>query len=121
MHTVVDTNILIDYLSGIPQAKRELRRYTGITISHMTWMEVMAGAHPGADEQQIRAFLAQYTVQTIDTAIAERAVAVRRAHRIRLPDAIIWATAQQLGLLFVTRNTKDFPANDPAVRIPYKV
>ena len=40
---------------------------------------------------------------------------------MKLPDAIIWASAQANGLLFVTRNTKDFPANDPGMRMPYRV
>jgi predicted nucleic acid-binding protein len=55
----------------------------------------------------------------LDRAIAERAVAIRREKRIRLPDAIIWATAQIHSLLLVSRNTRDFPANDPGVRVPY--
>ena len=52
--------------------------------------------------------------------VTEQAVALRREHRIRLPDAIIWATARASGALLVTRNTKDFPANDPGIRVPYQ-
>ncbi len=37
----------------------------------------------------------------------------------RLPDAIIWATAREASALLVTRNTKDFPADVPGVRVPY--
>ena len=44
-----------------------------------------------------------------------------RDHRLRLPDAIIWATARVAGAVLVTRNTKDVPAGDPAVRVPYSV
>ena len=40
-----DTNILIDYLNAVPQARSELQRYTEKAISIITWMEVMAGAH----------------------------------------------------------------------------
>lgn len=39
--------------------------------------------------------------------------------RIRLPDAIIWATADVGGLLLVTRNTRDFDASNPGICIPY--
>jgi hypothetical protein len=38
-----------------------------------------------------------------------------------LPDAVIWATAQTQAVLLVTRNTKDFAADDPSVRLPYKL
>jgi len=34
-------------------------------------------------------------------------------------DAIVWASARQHGCLLVTRNTRDFPADNPGVRAPY--
>jgi len=40
---------------------------------------------------------------------------------MRLPDAIIWASAQSQDALLVTRNARDFPANAPDVRIPYQL
>ena len=46
---------------------------------------------------------------------------IRRRYKIRLPDAVIWATARILGCLLVTRNIRDFPKDDPGVRIPYKL
>lgn len=47
------------------------------------------------------------------------AVQIRRAQRIRLPDAIIWATAQVNNAVLVTRNTKDFPPDQEGIRLPY--
>ncbi|MGB5773834.1 MAG: PIN domain-containing protein, partial [Sedimenticolaceae bacterium] len=55
----------------------------------------------------------------IDSAIAEIAVDVRRINKMRLPDAIIWASAQKENALLVSRNTKDFPVDAPGIRIPY--
>jgi len=43
----------------------------------------------------------------------------RRERKVKLPDAIILATAELEGRLLVTRNTKDFPSDDPGVRVPY--
>jgi hypothetical protein len=51
--------------------------------------------------------------------VSREAVALRRTRRIRLPDAIVWASARSESALLVTRNTKDFPADDPGVRVPY--
>jgi predicted nucleic acid-binding protein len=62
-----------------------------------------------------------FDVIDLDRAIAERAVLIRREKRVRLPDAIIWATAQVHSLLLVSRNTKDFPEDDPGVRVPYRL
>jgi len=115
-----DTNILIDYLNEAPQARAEIQRYSDKAISIVTWMEVMVGADPSV-EAATCAFLDDFELLGLDEKVAERAVRLRRSHRIRLPDAIIWATAQVNSMLLVTRNTKDFPASDPGIRAPYRL
>jgi len=113
-----DTNILIDHLNAMPQARDELARYESRNISVVTWMEVLIGA-PQELEAATRAFLAGFTVIPLDDAVAEHAVRIRRARRIKLPDAIIHASAEAHSLLLVTRNTRDFGTDTPGVRIPY--
>jgi predicted nucleic acid-binding protein len=113
-----DTNILIDYLSASLSARAELDRYTDKAISVVTWMEVMVGAK-GDLQAPTRAFLNAFRRIAIDDDVAERAVELRKTHRMKLPDAIIWASAQEHAMLLVTRNTKDYPKNDPGVRVPY--
>ncbi|MCM2404099.1 type II toxin-antitoxin system VapC family toxin [Rhizobium sp. S153] len=115
-----DTNILIDYLNGIEQAKDELALYEGRAISIITWMEVMVGA-AGDLAAVTRAFLSGFEILAVDEAVAERAVAIRQARRVKLPDAIIRASAEVHGLLLVSRNDKDFPPDDPGVRMPYRI
>ena len=121
MNAVVDTNILIDYLNGSSKAKHELEAFEIIYISLISWMEVLAGAAEGDEESAIREFLRRFRVHPVDEGVAERAIEIRRKNKMRLPDAIIWATAQQLGFLLATRNTRDFPRNNPGVRIPYSI
>lgn len=120
MNAVLDTNILIDYLNGVKAARDEIGRYPQPCISPISWMEVMVGT-TAEDEASIRHFLAGFRQVFIDHDIAERAVAIRREYRLRLPDAIIWASAQSEGALLVTRNSKDFPPDDPGVRVPYRL
>ena len=118
-----DTNILIDYLNGIPAAKTELDRYTGKddkAISVIAWMEVLVGTTPET-EQVTRSFLASFLSLPIDAPVASRSVEIRKSHKIKLPDAIVWATAQVHGRILVTRNTKDFAENEPGVRTPYRL
>ena len=116
-----DTNILIDYLNGIPDAGKEIGRYREKAISLITWMEVMVGA-TAQDETIIKAFLSQFELLPIDSTVSAEAVAIRRTRRIKLPDAIILATARTTDRLLVTRNTKDFPAGlDADVRLPYRL
>jgi predicted nucleic acid-binding protein len=115
-----DTNILVDYLNAVPQAHTELHRYEEKAVSIVTWMEVMVGAESGL-EVATRRFLDDFTILAVDEKVAERAVGLRRDHRIKLPDAVIWATAKVHALLLVTRNVKDFPQRDPGVRMPYRL
>jgi len=115
-----DTNILIDFLRGVPAAREEINRYQDRAISVVTWMEVMVGV-PAAAERGTRDFLDRFVLIGLDEAVAERAVALRRQHRLKLPDAIVWASAQVQAMLLVTRDTNGFPADDPGVRIPYRV
>jgi predicted nucleic acid-binding protein len=116
-----DTNILIDHLNGIGQATGEIRASAGPAISVITWIEVMAGAADKAQEAILRAFLTNFECLPVTSAVAERAAENRRARRIKLPDAIILATAETAGRILVTRNVRDFPAGTSGVRVPYQI
>ena len=113
-----DTNILIDYLRGVPQARAECDRHADRAVSIVSWMEVMAGS-TAANEADARSFLLNFSTLPLGAEVAERAFLLRRNNRIKLPDAIVQATAEAVGRLLVTRNTRDFPAGTPGVRIPY--
>ena len=77
----------------------------------------MVGAQ--GDEQRVRDFLARFFVAApLDDATAEITVQLRREYRLRLPDAMIWATARVQGAELVTRNSKDFDPAWSGIRIP---
>ncbi len=120
MKALFDTNILIDFLNGIPAARKELDLYESRAISIVTWMEVMCGGEPELADTT-RAFLSRFTMIPIGEEIAERAVTLRREKNLKLPDAIILATSLETGWMLVTRNTKDFSGKLPGVRHPYRV
>jgi predicted nucleic acid-binding protein len=117
---LLDTNILIDFLRGVSAARDELDRYSDKAISIITWMEVMAGA-PTQAARDTRTFLDGFVLIDLNQKVAERAVTLRREHRLKLPDAIVSASAQVEAMLLVTRDTKGFPSDDPGVRMPYRV
>ncbi len=119
LKALFDTNLLVDYLNGVADAREELARYENASISVITWMEVMVGAN-AASETATRRFLASFDRLGVTEAVGERAVTLRRTMKLRLPDAIILATAQVDNLLLVTRNTKDFNADIPGIRVPYQ-
>jgi len=113
-----DTNILIDYLNGIQEARSELALYRDKAISIVSWMEIQVGTTP-EDQRAVDRFLGSFTVVPLDASISVEAVALRKTTRVKLPDAIIWATANVSSRLLVTRNSKDFSASLPGVRVPY--
>lgn len=118
MTAVFDTNIVIDALNGLKVADDEYRRYDKVLISRITWIETMVGA--ADNEATVRDFLDKYfTVVPVDSAVSEMTVQVRRNERLRLPDAIILATARVHNASLVTRNTKDFDRIRHGVVIPY--
>lgn len=115
-----DTNIILDHIKGVKDAPVELALYDDRAISIVTVIEVLVGVTP-ASEAAERAFLGRFAVIPLDDDVAEQAALLRRAHRMKLPDAVVWASARREGRLLVTRNTKDFPVGDPGVRHPYIV
>ncbi len=121
MSVLLDTCILIDALAGSEVARDYLREARGAAISRLVWMEVLVGAADAEEERTIRAFLAAFETLPIDEAVAQEAVRLRRQRRLKLPDAIIFATARVHGRDFVTRNTKDFPPDTPGVVVPYRL
>jgi len=55
----------------------------------------------------------------IDQEIADKVVEIRKHHRIKLPDAIIAATAMAGNLVLISRNTDDFKNLDLKVLNPF--
>jgi len=120
MIAVFDTNIVIDALNGVMETDAEYSRYDRVLISRITWMEVLVGAE--GDDTELRDFLeTQFEIVPLDMAVAENAVNLRRAHHIRLPDAIIWGTAEAHEAVLVTRNIKDFKPEWEGIRVPYSL
>jgi hypothetical protein len=119
MKALFDSNILIDYLNGIEEARLEVERYPNRLISAVTWMEVLAGVRNEEEEDVVEMFLRDFTVVDITRRVAREAVELRRQKRVKLLDAMIWAAARVESALLVTRNTKDFPPDEPGVHVPY--
>jgi len=119
MKVVLDTNILIDYLNGVAKARKEIEKYDHPIVSIITWMEILIGAKNTEEQLLLENFLSRFSIVGLNEEVAQKAIALRRKHRLKLPDAIIWATAEQQECLLVTRNTRDFDKSLPNIRVPY--
>lgn len=120
-----DANILIDALMDHSPAHDEIRRAGAggarLWISRMAWIEVLSKGNDAVLREALR-FLARFGLDEIDEETALRAAALRRERpSLKSPDAIILASAQVRGRVLITRNTRDFPAQMPGVRVPYTI
>lgn len=113
-----DTNIVIDWLQRRPQAADELALYRRHRISRVAWSEVLA-REPIESRDRARRMIDHFEVFELDEKIAAIAADIRHRTRMKLLDAFILATAQVNGAILITRNTKDFPAEMPGIRVPY--
>lgn len=123
MNAVFDSDFLIDYLSGLEVAREVPEDYDGRYISIVSFIEVLTGADGPEEDAVARAVLLGYQVVPVSLGIAERAIALRRSRRrLKTPDALVWATAQDIpDCVLVTRNSRDFPADNHEIRIPYRL
>ncbi len=119
MIALFDSNIVIDYLNGIPEAAQELTQYRRAYISPITWVEAQVKCPPGLEAATRSAIDGIFKCVELTEATLQESLNLRRSHRLKLPDAMIWACARVNGWQLVTRNTKDFPPTLAGIRLPY--
>ena len=120
-NALLDTNIVIDWLRSAPGLRPELLTYDSLHLCLIVWMEVLVGTS-SHDKAMVLTALSALQLIELTEEVAMHTVIVRQRYRkLKLPDAIIYATALVHGLTLMTRNTRDFGEDMPGVRIPYSV
>jgi predicted nucleic acid-binding protein len=101
---LLDTNVVLYFLGGRLANPLPSGRYF---VSVITEIELLSYPSLSPDEEtQIRDFLTKITVVGIDNNIKELAITFRKQNRLRLPDAIIAATAQSLNATLFTNDVR---------------
>lgn len=116
---LVDSDVLIAHLRGVPAAREWLlaaRSIGPLAVSAVTVAEVTGGMRDG-EERSVSALLSVFTTHPVTEQVARGAGALRRqfgrSHSgIGLGDYLIAATAIDLGLELATLNTRHFPMFD---------
>jgi predicted nucleic acid-binding protein len=119
---LLDSVIIIDHLNGIAQATGflALNRHKA-AISAITRVEVLSGV-PEEDQPSCTSLLDHFLTLSIDRETADTAAALRRRHRLKVPDALQAALALQHGLQLITRDVRDLgPERFAFVAVPYAI
>ena len=113
---LIDTDIAVDYLRGLPQATDFLEKAmeeSACYLSTITIAELYAGVREGNERHQLEKFLQAFEIISIDENIAQAGGMYRRdygkKYGVGLADAIIAATAEMNNARLVTLNKKHFP------------
>lgn len=99
---LIDTDVFVDHLRGARELDPKSHR---VHYSVVTRAELCAG---NTATEIMRVLLAPFREIEVRREIAERAGRLRRESGIRLPDALIAATAVEHKLSLFTRNRSDF-------------
>lgn len=116
-NTIVDTDILINFLRGKGKAKNFLSMLleeSNICCSAITVAEIAAGMR-AAEEEKTKALLDQVEVLDVTRDVAEKAGAYKRTirgHSLELDDCLIAATAFVHRAILATGNAKHYPMKD---------
>ena len=106
---VLDSNIIIYLSKGLLKIEDIADRDDDIYISVITYMEVLGYQFSDLAERKIiKEFLDNFEILYINSEIAENVILIRQQKKIKLPDAIILATAKYLNCPLMTRNVEDF-------------
>ena len=120
MVVLLDSNIIIDFFANKKPAVEEISKYDNICVSIISYIEVMIGL---SREERVLAqkFFNNTEICWLDQSIANETIHLRDKHRIKLPDALILATAVAKNLRLLTRDEASIFKNHPNVRYPYKI
>jgi predicted nucleic acid-binding protein len=112
----LDTDVLIWHLRGYPQATRRLDELSALTLSAISWLEVLQGMRNKAELMAVKKMLdmRSATLLPVTEAITRRATELMESltlsHGLQMGDALIAAIALEHGLPMLTANVKHFGA-----------
>lgn len=113
---LVDTDVMIWHLRGYPQATLRLDALPTLTLSAVSYMELVQGMRSKAELAALQKMLVRRSALRLPLteAITEQAILLMESlslgHGLQMSDALIAATALEHKLPVLTGNVKHFAA-----------
>lgn len=113
MNYLFDTNTIIYFLGKIVLSDKALHRIDSIcakgsNLSIITKLELLGYRFDNVEnERPTKKFVSSSCIYQIDTEMEVETIKLRKATRMKLPDAIIAATAIVNDFTLISANTKD--------------
>jgi len=106
---LIDTNTIIYLSQGKLKISDFAKNDSNLYISSITYIETLGYPFPNQYEERIITDLCEMFERLFLTEDVEKqTILIRKTHKIKLPDAIIAATAITYDLTLVTYNSSDF-------------
>lgn len=107
---LIDSNCIIDFCNGkLPKSGKDFLLNIKPEISIITNIELFATKNIHKDEYLLLTkFVSISIVHPISVDLIENTIYIRKNNKIKLPDALIAATAITYNFILISRNTLDF-------------
>lgn len=109
INPIFDSDILINYSKDELNLDIYFDNYGKIFISVITYMEVFGYEFKNKNEENLlKEIIENIDIININEDIINKVIEVRKKFKVKLPDAIIFATATYLNADLITRNEDYF-------------
>ncbi len=110
---LIDSNVVIEFLGGMlaPSSSnwlQEIIEKNNHCLSVINQIELLGFNAPASEMQTLHEFVASSLVLPLSDSVVRKTIELRRMHKIKLPDAVIAATALVYNSILITRNISDF-------------
>jgi predicted nucleic acid-binding protein len=117
-NVLLDSNIIIDAVLNLIDIEKSIGKYKKVYISLITYIEVLGYNFKDENEKVLTTqILELFEIINPDIEIAELTINYRKLKKIKVPDAIILATARKQNANLLTSNVIDFTNIDDKVKI----
>ena len=115
---IIDSNVIIDAVRNLVDIEKSIFQFKHVYISLITYIEVLGYNFKDENEKLLtEQLLGMFEIINPDIEIADLTVGYRKVKKIKVPDALILATARKFEAKLLTSNIPDFTNIDDKVSV----